>query len=360
MVDWSFSDSADRDLTHGLHPWPAKFIPQIPRIAISSLTTPGGRVLDPFGGCGTTALEATREGRNAVTVDLNPVASLIAEAKTHPPTDDQCMRILEWAALEAPAWRAPLKSVDLPEIPNLEKWFKPEVASSLAAIKNSISEFDIAQNYLLAVFSSIIVSVSNQESETRYRSVPSGATSERTADRFMAKLMSSIRMAREFNRDVDAPGETTVISSDIRRLSRSTLGSFQLAVFSPPYPNAFDYHLYHRFRLFWLGYDPKPIKHQEIGAHLRPDGATKWANEMRESMTVIADCLDDDGHCLIVVGDGISKGEAIPAGDLLWEIGSDLGMQPEFRVERNIDSSKKSFNQSDARLASEHVLLFSR
>ena len=45
--------------------------------------------------------------------------------------------------------------------------------------------------------------------------------------------------------------------------------SVDLVVTSPPYGNANDYHLYHRFRLFWLGADPRLLAAMEIGSHLR-------------------------------------------------------------------------------------------
>ena len=43
--------------------------------------------------------------------------------------------------------------------------------------------------------------------------------------------------------------------------------SVQLAITSPPYPNAWSYHLYHQNRILWLGGDPWEFKAQEIGHH---------------------------------------------------------------------------------------------
>lgn len=40
---------------------------------------PGGIVLDPFGGAGTTAVVANREGRNAIMIELNPEYAKLAE-----------------------------------------------------------------------------------------------------------------------------------------------------------------------------------------------------------------------------------------------------------------------------------------
>ncbi|MEM4233263.1 MAG: DNA methyltransferase, partial [Thermoplasmata archaeon] len=44
--------------THGIHRYPAKFIPQVPRLCINRYSDPGETVLDPFMGSGTTLLEA--------------------------------------------------------------------------------------------------------------------------------------------------------------------------------------------------------------------------------------------------------------------------------------------------------------
>src|SRR4051812_17737336 len=76
-IDWDFADADTRRSGHGLHPYPAKFVPQIPEALIRLLTYPGELVLDCFGGSGTTALEALRAGRRAVSIDANPIAILV-------------------------------------------------------------------------------------------------------------------------------------------------------------------------------------------------------------------------------------------------------------------------------------------
>ncbi len=80
--EWNFHSEETKGHLHSLHPYPAKFIPQIPRRAIRLWTKPGDLVYDPFNGCGTSVLEASLAGRHAVGTDNNAVAILASVAKT--------------------------------------------------------------------------------------------------------------------------------------------------------------------------------------------------------------------------------------------------------------------------------------
>src|SRR5713226_6334098 len=84
--DWDFADSTNESDAHNIHPFPAKFIADIPRKVFSFIPVqPSTAVLDPFAGSGTTLLEAQRSGLDFVGVDLNPIAVLISRVKTAGP-----------------------------------------------------------------------------------------------------------------------------------------------------------------------------------------------------------------------------------------------------------------------------------
>jgi DNA modification methylase len=59
----------------------ATFPPELPAKCIKAGCPPGGTVLDPFGGAGTTALVADRLQRNAVLIELNPEYAAMAEKR---------------------------------------------------------------------------------------------------------------------------------------------------------------------------------------------------------------------------------------------------------------------------------------
>jgi len=55
----------------------ACFKPQLPRFFINLLTKPDDVVYDPFGGRGTTAIEAALMGRNCISNDINPLSEIL-------------------------------------------------------------------------------------------------------------------------------------------------------------------------------------------------------------------------------------------------------------------------------------------
>jgi hypothetical protein len=61
--------AAPLPFTHGFHAYPARMHPETARRVIA--TFPGGRIVDPFVGAGTTAVEAVRAGRPFTGFDIS-------------------------------------------------------------------------------------------------------------------------------------------------------------------------------------------------------------------------------------------------------------------------------------------------
>ena len=71
-------------LTHGIHKFPAKFFPELPRYLIRKYSEQGEYVLDPMCGSGTTVLEALLTKRIGIGIDIDSIAQLITKVKTTP------------------------------------------------------------------------------------------------------------------------------------------------------------------------------------------------------------------------------------------------------------------------------------
>ena len=78
------ADAPGDTLTHGFHTWAARMHPVLARELIA-LGKSEGTVLDPFMGGGTVLLEARVLGHQAVGVDLNPLARVVAKVRCDAP-----------------------------------------------------------------------------------------------------------------------------------------------------------------------------------------------------------------------------------------------------------------------------------
>ena len=71
-TDWDFPNSNKADGIHSIHPYPAKFISEIPKTLIDILGVPKDTwILDPFCGSSTTGVATILLNRKYVGIDLD-------------------------------------------------------------------------------------------------------------------------------------------------------------------------------------------------------------------------------------------------------------------------------------------------
>ncbi len=84
-LSWSEAELPERERTkhvHRLHPYLGKFVPQLVEALLDRYVRPGGRVLDPFAGSGTTLVQCLESGYDAVGVDVAAFNCLLMRVKT--------------------------------------------------------------------------------------------------------------------------------------------------------------------------------------------------------------------------------------------------------------------------------------
>ena len=380
-IEWDFSSAKTAYLTHNLHPYPAKFIPQIPNALIQEMSSPGETVADIFCGSGTTLLEALHLQRRAIGIDASPLAVLISRAKTTPLSDadfeelvdhyGECKQLLARAAppAENMLWKGrPFRSEGWRPSPEVcQFWFVPHVVEELAELRVMVERVrsKAAQTLCKVAFSAIIVRVSKQDSDTRYVRREKDVRPADTVRLYLTQLDTATRAVREMA-DVIKDGHSChVLAADL--LETPETAPFDLVVTSPPYPNAYSYHLYHRTRLIWLGYDPETLKRAEIGSHRKY--STRGRNratpetfrvEFETIFRWIRHRLRDRRHACFVIGDSTIQGERIDNASLLADAGAKFGFREVARIQRAIAPTRKAFNPKIGRIKSEKILILQK
>ena len=357
-INWDFPERVTHSAIESIHPYPAKFIAELPRALLDALPIPPGTaVLDPFCGGGTTLVECQRGGWPSVGIDLNPIACLMARVKTAP----RPMDLKEVAACAVDRARRAV-DVMVPPLPNLDHWFDRHVQHALAALTEAVDTApNASRNALRLALSSIIVRVSRQESDTRYAAVDKNVTGR---DVFALFRRAALRLDDVLaERDYPlAPAE--VFEADTVALDPSRIGGrIGMVITSPPYPNAYEYWLYHKYRMYWLGFDPLAVKAREIGArahffkrnhHTEDD----FVRQMTRTFDLIRAVLVPGGYACFVVGRSRIHGRVVDNARIVEEAAD--GFERVFSTERTISANRKSFNLSHANIKTESVLVLQR
>ncbi len=254
-----------RNGAHSLHKFYGKLIPAIPAWAIECFSQPGGLVLDPFCGSGTTLVEALLARRKAIGVDLDPLSILISRAKTTPisPTilESVLSRLLSGILSDKDndtSYKIPVFSHA-----DINYWFTKDVQSDLAIIKeniNRIREQNLKQFFLVA-FSSMIRRVSladprlikpsrnrylGREKET-FDVVGIFSSAARSKIAAMSRLVNILKNHASYGKVL-----ATVLQGDARQLP-NTIGRVNLIVTNPPYMAAVDYVRTNKLEGWWTG-----------------------------------------------------------------------------------------------------------
>ena len=360
-IDWSFAHRGRAPAVEAIHPYPAKFIGDIPRALLEALPLPANTVVfDPFSGSGTTLLEAQRRGVPSVGVDLNPIGCLIARVKTAPmPTalPETVQRICDVAREN----KAPRRW----NIPNVDHWFKEDVQQAVAALLHEINDLPVNHTHdaLRLALSSILVRVSNQDSDTRYAAVEKDVTKADVFENFIAaagKLHKAL-LARNWSLPTARVIEANTLTLDPTVLHERV----GLIITSPPYPNAYEYWLYHKYRMWWLGFDPLSVKEQEIGARAHffkrahhTEG--QFWDQMRGTFALIDKVLVRHGYACFIIGRSKIHGRIVDNADIIQAVAAEYGFGAAARFDRVISSSRKSFNLSHANIKTETVLVLEK
>jgi hypothetical protein len=108
----------------------ACYKPQLPRLFIEKLTQPNEWVYDPFGGRGTTAVEAALLGRQVISNDINPLSMILAQPR---------LTLPEPEAVSARLAEIPLSGAAMDD-PDLSMFYHVDTEAELRALRSYLIE----------------------------------------------------------------------------------------------------------------------------------------------------------------------------------------------------------------------------
>lgn len=274
--------------------------------------------LDPFCGCGTTLLESSMRGVHSYGIDLNPLATFITRTKTKHYTNTDRNLFIKYSDEIINAYKS-CEPAETPPYPLLSKLFLPESLDILLRFKKYI--FSIEQtkvkNLLFLVWLSILEQSSNVFKEgngLKYRNKRRKPGKYITISdnewipRYFGKDISTFieNLWKQKSNQVVEDMATFKIPSGFTPQVRT--GScfegknldfdqpIDLAIFSPPYANRFDY--FEAFKMeLWMGdfvkssNDLARLRHGSMRSNL---AAQKYSSDsVWTELSPFINCMDE-------------------------------------------------------------------
>jgi hypothetical protein len=302
---------------HKTHWFPGNFIPQIPAALIEVLSKPDDIILDPFGGSGTTVLEAARLGRRSIYSDAVSACVFITRAKTAASTVGIPSDIVR-EILNELTWDYTCRSNE--EGRNgegsalaLVKWYHSDTLAQLRYIWKLIERYEDAHRLSLELLFSDLLFACASTSRALTRTgklrrhhwgwvadnvIPKDLVSHDAVNGFRSRLNALPPPQSVSAAPIILQGEAQSLAVDS--------GSVDLIVTSPPYVGVIDYVKANRMLYLWMNWPFDMERAAEIGARYRrqrPTIVTDYLAQMSCCWHEFQRVLKPGGLLAVVIGE---------------------------------------------------------
>lgn len=355
-------------------------------------------VFDPFGGVGTTALEANIMGHNAYLMDVNPLGLFASGVKTHKYSKEELNSVQkdlnEFSGTEDFNITISIPNTTIPGYFDPLTWDSVLKMKSYAArLKNSLSR-DLFNLSILSLIDEISTHHKNGNGVKKKAKIPAPLNEIELRDKICDKISLFIVDASSINR----LGSTSIIAQS--NLIPYTLPEkVDIVLTSPPYANCFDYSKVYLTEL-WLGgffnekADQTAFRENSVISHVHYkwnrqykssasdilnecaipllEPQKLWSNniipmlkgyfsDMSQSLTNLSLNLNDGATVGIVVGNSVYGGVVIATDLLLTSIAEQIGFKcKEIKVYRKVIASSQQMailSTKDKELVRESLII---
>jgi DNA modification methylase len=348
-VDWDFPAQLSESRFSDIHWHPCRFPSQIPSIIIGRLTRAGDTVLDPFLGSGTTLVEAQLLGRRGIGIDLNPVACLVARAKTLPASENEIRKTIASVVARITTRWDELRAAPAPSTVQLSKWYTPATRIGLRKLWGFVEDYRGSfQEIFKSAFSATLLPACREDRHWGYicdNSTPK-SNRERNVRVIFCDILNKYAQAYE-DRAANAAG--SFLACDIYEgnaldvLATIPARSVDCLITSPPYFGVADYVKAQRLSMEWFSLEIEPVRRLEIGARSKRHRTTAAEDYVRELAAVFREsyrALKRGAWAVILYGQSPSRPSA--KEELLDELCA-IGFKFELEVPRQIPDKRRQF-----------------
>lgn len=285
ISSWGSNFGADEIAFQGWRHFKEAYVPELIKRAFDECSIPVNRCLDPFGGSGTTALACQFLGVSPITIEVNPYLADLIESKLSSynliALAEDFGRVVKMSYGEVGDFDNFLKLLPPSFVePGVNsRWiFNLDVAIRIFEITNAIEKLENEDNKRLfkVLLGGILVEVSNavvNGKGRRYRK--NWTTKKHNKSKVDELFQRAVKIAIS---DIAKYGNRkcisyTLLRGDSRVLS-ANVNNIDLCIFSPPYPNSFDYTDVYNIELWMLNYlrtntDNKELRINTLTSHVQ-------------------------------------------------------------------------------------------
>ena len=388
---WDYKGQKTKSHTHGLHAYPAMFIPQIAKRLIQTYSTEKDTICDIFCGSGTALIESRLLNRNSYGIDLNPFAIFLAKVKT---TEiDPSKLTKRYFALLNDIEKIKDNEIQKPDFFNIDFWFKEKTIIQLAKIKKAIKNIkdkDI-RNFFLVAFSHTARLASNTKNGefklVRIKGDKLEKHNPNVAEIFKKKVEFNIGKMTDFYNDVNKEAWTKIIYGDSSKNNNIKKDSIDCIITSPPYGDSrttVAYGQFSRLSAQWIDIFENPNKASGVdkkllggkpSKNLSHNLNSKYLDEIikkisgkdeKRAKDVLSfyvglnKCLKRAHYILkpkkyfcLVIGNRTVKQTRIPTDFIIAELSENIGFTCEDIIVRNIPTKRMPKKTSPTNVAGE-------
>lgn len=299
--------------THGFHTYPARLSPLLCRSLLNIYAQNDDVFLDPFCGAGTSVLEAWLFGCPSMGSDINPVAIRIAKARSalwNEEKIDDFLKEIEVISEDTfyDARHKISRRISMLAQSQMD-WYSPHVMQELQGLFDRINyvrnnEF---REMALMIFSSILVKVSKQASDTKLDLINKQVGRGSTSKLFGRKAMEHARrLGVLFEKAYKSPHLPGFRLADAREIPLNRR-SVDLIITSPPYAGTYDYHSHQVRRWDWLNENFEWCRDHEIGSKSSTGRESDWIDDELDVFVELHRVLKPGGNLFLITGDGVYK-----------------------------------------------------